>query len=151
MFVPPIRKTRSKADVRRLKAAQRPPAPSDRSIAPDAAPGVSWSFGQTPVFPTASKVVIGAADDPLERDADRAADSVTAASNNIPALPSAPAPANPPATAPRAVSQVLSEPGRPLDAATRGFMESGFRLDFSRSRLRSKPVVFALKSSATIC
>jgi hypothetical protein len=46
-------------------------------------------------------------------------------------------PAAAPAAAPPAVQQALSRPGRPLDGATRGFMEARFGRDFSRVRVHT--------------
>jgi hypothetical protein len=48
------------------------------------------------------------------------------------ALPARPAP-----SVPQGVHQVLGSPGRPLDAATRSFMEPRFGHDFSRVRIHS--------------
>ncbi len=44
---------------------------------------------------------------------------------------------NPSGTAPPVVSEVVSAPGRPLDAATRAFFESRFRHDFSTVRVHA--------------
>jgi hypothetical protein len=44
-----------------------------------------------------------------------------------------------PAAAPPAVQQALSRPGRPLDSATRGFMEARFGRDFSAVRPPPRP------------
>lgn len=137
MFVPPIRRGRSKADVRNPKAAPRPPIRNDRPGVAEATLGVSWNFAETPVFPPASRLLVGAADDPLEREADRAADPVTDAPKPIHARPAGRAPATSEVAVPKAVSQVLGEPGRPLDGATRASMESRFRLDFSRIRVHA--------------
>jgi hypothetical protein len=141
-----------------------------RSVAQGSRGGV-WNFGALPIFSKESprgghaattrvlqpKLEIGAVDDPLEREADAAADRVMRAPDAAPAL-SASAPRlsrkcaaceeedkqmqRKPATAARSVGaappivhQVLRSPGRPLDAATRAFFEPRFGHDFGGVRL----------------
>ena len=149
-------------------------------------PGLPRQPGIQPL-PMQTKLEVGTVDDPLERQADRAADLVT----RMPAPGPASAPdgsakahtANSPVpghaaslqrkcacggtcdkcksrgkedeqekaqpgvqptgsspvsrTAPAIVHEVLSEPGEPLDAATRAFFEPRFEWDFSRVRVHS--------------
>lgn len=85
---------------------------------------------------------IGAVDDPLEAEADSAAQAVTARGRDAPATFSPPRlsrAAAPGSTAggaaPAIVDQVLASPGRVLDAATRDFMEPRFGSDFSQVRV----------------
>lgn len=108
-----------------------------------------------------AKLEIGAVDDPLEREADAVADAMVG-SVAPPALRAAPPtvsrkcaaceeadkkqtvqtkPAGPssvvPAVAPPQVHDVVGQPGRPLDAATRGFFEPRFGLDLSAVRVHA--------------
>jgi len=85
---------------------------------------------------------IGAVDDPLEAEADHAAQAVTARGRNAlstftpPRLSRAPSPdSTAGGAAPAIVDQVLSSPGRALDATTRAFMEPRFGSDFSHVRV----------------
>jgi hypothetical protein len=90
------------------------------------------------------QLAIGAADDPLEREADRVADQVMAA----PAHPSvrsvtpriqrlARQGGATMATAPASVERVLGSPGRPLERSLREDMEQRFGYDFSSVRVHS--------------
>jgi hypothetical protein len=54
-------------------------------------------------------------------------------------MPAGSRPAGPQTTAPAAVNQVISQPGRPLDSPTRHFMESRFSTDFSHVRAHHDP------------
>jgi hypothetical protein len=106
-----------------------------------------------------TKLEVGAADDPLEREADAAADAVmrmappaalSPASSRVSrkcaacedeghaptlrAKPAGPAAAAP-AVAPPPVHAALAVPGRPLDAATRAFFEPRFGLDLGAVRV----------------
>jgi len=93
------------------------------------------------------KLMIGASDDPLEREADRVAEHVMGMSRtetrSTVGIGFAPAAvqlrangAHSGATiAPPIVQEVLDSPGRPLDAATRAFMEPRFGHDFSQVRV----------------
>jgi hypothetical protein len=114
------------------------------------------------------KLVVGAVNDPLEHEADRVADQVMRMPD--PAVSVAPAEvqvsrkcaaceeeergqlqaksAGAPAVAPRVVHDVARAPGRPLDPATRGFMEARFGHDFSRVRVHSDEM--AAESSRAI-
>jgi len=91
---------------------------------------------------------IGAVDDPLEAEADRAADavmsgpttpwsSVRAAAPQLSRAPSTSAAAA--AGVPPSVEQVLESPGRALDAVARAFMEPRFGRDFSHVRVHDDP------------
>jgi hypothetical protein len=86
--------------------------------------------------PIQARLETGAADDPLEQEANRAADRVM--DTVAPAL-ARPAPRQVAAPAPARVSGAAGEafrtPGRPLDNATRGFFESRFGHDFSGVRV----------------
>jgi len=90
------------------------------------------------------KLTLGASNDPLEQEADRVAEQVLAAPAH-PAVHGA-APRIQRYTgqatgdadiAPASVDCVLASPGRPLDPATRAFMEPRFGHDFSRVRVHS--------------
>jgi Domain of unknown function (DUF4157) len=174
-----------------------PPANHDQTHPGEAGkPGGKRRLG-IPPWPTQAKLEVGAIDDPLEREADRAAAEVMrmpmleAASGPDDAWDSAPGRsakayiANPSASGhaaslqekcacdgtcdnckaeqgedehrkirlkpqsagstamstavPAIVHQVLSEPGHPLDAATRAFFEARFERDLSRVQVHSGP------------
>lgn len=90
------------------------------------------------------KLAVGASNDPLEREADRVADQVMAASVH-------PADSGAPPriqrytgqategmdSAPASVDRVLASSGRPLDSGLRQDMEQRFSHDFSRVRVHS--------------
>lgn len=140
--------------------------------------GPPWSFGSIAVFPSAgtsglpprrsprsrlpggiqAKLRVGAADDPLEHQADRVADQVMSVTAGDPPATFAPmqtsrkhsareveAIKHPPARspepnadeAPDIVQQVLRSAGQPLDAETRAFFEPRFGHNFSRVRVHS--------------
>jgi hypothetical protein len=90
------------------------------------------------------KLTIGASNDPLEREADRIADQVLAASPHS-AVSGAPPriqryagrAAEGTDTAPASVDRVLTSSGRPLEPALRQDMEQRFGYDFSRVRVHS--------------
>ena len=90
------------------------------------------------------KLSIGASNDPLEREADRVADQVMAASAHS-AVSGAPPRIQRFAgqatgqadTAPASVDRVLASPGRPLDPALQQDMGQRFGHDFSRVRVHS--------------
>ena len=108
--------------------------------------------------PVQTKLKVGAVNDPLERDADRVADEVVRAPT-MGASPAAAAPqvsrkcsgweheetlrtqrAGPQAASGQAsaiVHDELRSPGRPLDAATRAYMEPRFGYDFSGVRVHT--------------
>jgi Domain of unknown function (DUF4157) len=151
---------------------------SDRA----AAIGVSWDFSKVPLFPpdrkskpqarssrptsprpvtTGPKLVAGQVNDPLERQADRAADQVDTPISRGSLVGLAPRlsrkcasceeeeevqtlhkkPAGTPKAAvgkaPGMVHAVLRAPGQPLDAATRAYFEPRFGYDFSRVRVHT--------------
>jgi hypothetical protein len=108
-----------------------------------------------------AKLEVGAVDDPLEREADAVADAVMGMAAAPPLRAAAPRvsrkcaaceeeekqtlrpkPAGPPSAvstvAPPQVHDVVSQPGRQLDAATRGFFEPRFGLDLSAVRVHSE-------------
>jgi len=114
------------------------------------------------VVPLQAKLIVGAADDPYEREADRIADEVMrmpdpvalraplpitpllqrrAAPTNTTSGPgtNAGARADPAAgmAAPPIVYEVLASPGRPLDTATRAFFEPRFGHDLSHVRVHA--------------
>ncbi|MDO9236679.1 MAG: DUF4157 domain-containing protein [Aquabacterium sp.] len=90
------------------------------------------------------KLAIGASNDPLEQEADRAAEQVLAAPTHS-AVSGAPPriqryarqAAEGAETAPASVDRVLAGSGRPLDPALRQDMEQRFGHDFSRVRVHS--------------
>jgi hypothetical protein len=90
-----------------------------------------------------STLTIGPVNDPLEREADRVAAQVIAASDRRPpgkadvhVKPSAAQGAESP-MAPPSVDRALADPGRPLEPALRANMERWFGSDFSRVRVHS--------------
>ena len=95
------------------------------------------------------KLMIGASNDPLEREADRVADRVMEAQSHsrIGAAPphiqafsgQSNGPADP---APASVDEVLSRPGMPLGHSLRQDMEQRFGRDFSRVRVHSDPAAW---------
>lgn len=95
--------------------------------------------------PDAVRFEVGAPDDALEREADRVAQQVmngspapsTSADGSDPKLRRLPAAAPNLTHAPEGVQQVLSGPGRPLDARTRAFFEPRFGRDFSSVRVHT--------------
>lgn len=89
------------------------------------------------------QLAIGRSDDPLEREADRAATQVmhgrsdlASAADTLPRLSrrSTPQPSQP-AVAPTSVRRVLEHPGEPLPGATRTLFEPRFGHDFGRVRI----------------
>ncbi len=93
-------------------------------------------------LPIWAKLEIGAIDDPLEREADQAADRVlrmpeategtTQDHSGKQGTSTAPLMAAPPR-----VEQVLNQAGQPLDTETRAFFEPRFGLDFREVRVHS--------------
>jgi hypothetical protein len=88
--------------------------------------------------------VIGTSNDPLEHEADRIADLVTATPRNsavggmaTPIQRSTGQSADRMPPVPASVDQVLADPGAPLDPALREEVEQRFRYDFSRVRVHS--------------
>jgi hypothetical protein len=91
------------------------------------------------------KMMIGAADDPLEREADRVADQVMAAPARPPLMSGEPLRiqrftgqvGGQMEMAPASVGTVLAGSGRPLEPALRQDMEQRFGHDFSRVRVHT--------------
>jgi len=120
--------------------------------------GISWNFSEIPLFPPEqasrtqpsfspivrpihggiqAKLVIGEVNDPLEHEADRVADQVMRMGENAsPALGPGEVAAAGGGTqeAPAIVDSALTDPGLPLDSATRAFFEPRFGYDFSKVR-----------------
>ncbi|HEX8572412.1 MAG TPA: DUF4157 domain-containing protein [Allosphingosinicella sp.] len=132
MLSPPIEKPRG----------TRPPVLRRKcDCAPSTAPRTPCPACESkPLLP---RLEIGAADDPLEREADRIADSVLAGvGSDLSRVPvtlrrrvatAAPAAGE----APASVHHALAEPGRPLDAAIRRDLEPRFGRDFSKVRIHA--------------
>jgi Domain of unknown function (DUF4157) len=105
--------------------------------------GPSWDFSQIPVVSRVqAKLVVGAANDPLEHDADRVADEImrmanptTVAPHPLAGTPGAAVRKSSLGEAPPITNHVLRSPGQALDATTRAFMEPRFGRDFSRVRV----------------
>jgi hypothetical protein len=94
--------------------------------------------------PLQAKLVVGSADDPLEREADRVADQVLSkpAAFGMEAIApriqrSSRQPRLQAMVAPGSVDRVLASTGRPLEPALRLDMEQRFGHDFSRVRIHS--------------
>jgi hypothetical protein len=108
-----------------------------------------------------AKLEVGAVDDPLEHEADAVADAVMGMASAPSLRPAAPrvsrkcaacedeekqtvrpkvagSPTAVPSVAPPQVHDVVNQPGRPLDTATRGFFEPRFGLDLSAVRVHSE-------------
>lgn len=87
------------------------------------------------------KLAIGASDDPLEVEADRVADHVTATpafGGNAPRVQRAPSSgSSATGAAPASAERALATPGMPLDAVSRDGMERRFGHDFSRVRIHT--------------
>src|SRR5262249_54822579 len=108
-------------------------------------------------LPVQAKLEVGPVDDPLEREADRAAAAVASRPAAEPRIARQcadceaeemlrPKPAGPPAAAgpaPAIVHQALGSPGRPLDAAARAYFEPRFGQDFSRVRVHADELAAA--------
>ena len=152
----------------RSSARKSSPLEATRTISPASRPAPS--LGNQAVLRRLSltspriqrSLQVGAVNDPLEAEADRAADHVMRMTNpsqsgviqrkcaaceeeekihtrnNGTALPEGPAPP--------IVSQALSSPGQPLDAPTRAFFEPRFGMDLSSVRIHSDTVA---RQSAT--
>jgi outer membrane protein OmpA-like peptidoglycan-associated protein len=120
--------------------------PAREARAPSASDSPAWNFSAIPVSRAPGSVPhqsdVGAANDPLEREADRTAEQVarmpdsSAAGATLRKKTSTPA-ASSEAAAPPTVQEALRSPGRPLDAEVRAFMEPRFGHDFSQVRLHS--------------
>lgn len=81
-----------------------------------------------------AKLLIGAVDDPMEREADAIADSIARSSDSSSTPSSDPLQGT---SAPQSVTDVLSFGGQPLQSGTREAMESHFDRDFSRVRVHA--------------
>jgi Domain of unknown function (DUF4157) len=119
-------------------------APAERnqpSSGKDGRPGAARHVGLPPL-PIQAKLEVVAVDDPLEREADRVAEQVMRAPAASPVEVAGRAPFHPqahglePKTAWH-VGEALRSLARPLDPATRAFMEPRFGEDFSRVRIHS--------------
>jgi len=98
-------------------------------------------------WPVQAKLQVGSVNDPLEQEADRAAERVMRMSESADAaLRLRPAEARlqrkavadmPVNEAPALAHEVLRSPGQPLDWETRRFFESRFTCDFSRVRVHT--------------
>jgi Domain of unknown function (DUF4157) len=138
--------------------APEPAAPSWRGAADrdGAGTGAALDLSRVPVFPPPlqAKLVVGDAQDPLENEADRAAERVMAMSGAAPPPPiagaaatlrraPAPAPATATATgggeAPASVHETVGAPGAPLGASERAFFEPRFHADFGDVRIHADP------------
>jgi hypothetical protein len=110
----------------------------------------SWqasTAGSLPSLWLQCKLAIGASDDPLESEADRAVAQVMSRRSVGRLKPSASVPllrqANPGSAsrfsrpAPPVIHRVLSSPGQALDKDTRAFMEPRFGRDFSQVRVHT--------------
>jgi hypothetical protein len=171
-----------KESARASHAAMRP---NERAHAAATASRAPSSFAAVPVFAPGEgarvcsafprialqrKLVVGAVDDPLEREADRVADHVMRMPAATPTRSSAPllrrkcscegsgercaacsaeqeevlhrkaTSAVTPAEAPPIVHDVLRSPGQPLDPATRGYFEPRFGHDFSQVRVHRSTI-----------
>lgn len=94
-----------------------------------------WSFTEIPVAP---KLRVGDSEDPLELQADQAAQRIVRKGSAQ--LPGAGAGI---AAAPRIVHDVLGQSGDPLDGETRRFFEPRFQHDFSAVRVHTGPAADA--------
>jgi len=123
-------------------AAQKAPAASGLlPQAPSAIPAGPLPLPAVPLPPLAlqRKLAIGSSDDPLEREADRAAHAAeNPYASPIPAR--APGRAAPALTqAPPLVHRVLRSPGHRLDESTLSWAESAFQSGFGNVRLHTGP------------
>ena len=102
------------------------------------------------------KVIMGASNDPLEREADRIAEGMVAvpteASLHGASLPiqRAGRPAGQDAAAPASVDHALSGPGRPLWPVLRQVMEQRFRHDFSGVRVHADAAAMQSARAGTL-
>ncbi len=176
MLAHAIARNQTKAAPHRANASARAaarPAPRRPARADDAWAPPAWDFTELPLFaperaigpravappplPLQAKLAIGPVDDPLEREADRAAEKVMRMAEPAPVSASSPlqlsrqcaaceeeeqqnlqkksAGALGPQTVPPIVHEVLRSPGQPLDAKTSRFFEPRFGYDFGRVRI----------------
>jgi outer membrane protein OmpA-like peptidoglycan-associated protein len=126
----------------------KPMSVFDRASEPRQGPagGHGFDFGRTSIFPPSPargpvpiqpKLTIGAVNDPLEHQADSAADAILRTAEPAPVAPLGPRTATDAVPASPAVHETLRSPGRPLDPEARAFMEPRFGHDFSQVRLHS--------------
>jgi len=178
MLAHAIARKQTKAAPQRADVSARTsatPAAQRSGLADETRARPSWDFADLPLFaperttgapatalppmPLQAKLVVGPVDDPLEREADRAADRVMRMAAPAPiAQPSPPqlsrkceaceeedtqklqkksAGGLQPQTVPPIVHEVLRSPGRPLDAPTRAFMEPRFGYGFGSVRVHA--------------
>jgi hypothetical protein len=91
---------------------------------------------KTPPLPLQPKLLIGAVDDPLEREADRKCTKCEEEEEKLQKKEGGAAEVTS-GEAPASVHEVLRSPGQPLDAATRAYFEPRFRYDFSKVRVHT--------------
>jgi hypothetical protein len=117
----------------------RPSSAQKSSSSTSARPGLPL-FLSTP-RPILPKLEVGSIDDPLEHEADQAADHVLRAPGDVQSSSSnshgQPSSSAVPSVASPRVEQVLSEGGQPLDSATRSFFEPRFGMDFGEVRVHT--------------
>lgn len=104
-----------------------------RSYAVQPTGGRCCADAQSAPSPRALKV--GAANDPLEHEASRAASAAIAGG----APPAGTAASSPGSSAPASVARTLAESGAPLDAATRSYFEPRFGRSFADVRVHEGP------------
>jgi hypothetical protein len=136
--------------------SHRPGSPINFASIPTSSPDPSY---RRPAWPMQAKLVIGSADDASERQADEVADSLSRNPNPAPTgvvlhrkcqsceeeedkkqlsrKESGGPAARGGADVPAIVDEVLASPGRPLDAATRSFMEDRLGHDFGHVRVHA--------------
>ncbi len=178
MFVPPVAKTKSRANALKpsAEAGERGPGlfeqrdvPQERADAGGHSAGQALDFGKIPLFspgsgdslPVETKLKIGAANDPMEREADRAADQAF----RIPEAGIASGGARPQtySVQPRLRANAAAKPlerdmagpsvgpaagpapdsfrgrGAPLPASVRGLFEKQFQYSFGDVRVHDGP------------
>jgi len=168
MFVPPVPKSRSQPPARQAgcfaaqltRGAQAPLNAREgaRDVLCDSRKVGVVASGRLERQLLQRKIAIGHVDDPLEHEADRAAEQVMRMPDPALELTSAPTqlnrkcseceeadelrrkavgPARPAGSAPPVVHDVLRGSGRPLDSGTRAFFEPRFGQDFSHVRVHT--------------
>ncbi|GEM_PF-4431241 len=114
-----------------------PPPSSAATEKRSASAWPGFDFGGLRIQP---KLTIGQTDDPLEREADRAAETAMRMPDGAPPV-GASSPGRTAGSAgipaPPIVHEVLRSSGRPLDTASRAFMEPRFGHDFSQIRVHT--------------
>ena len=161
MFAPRVAKTTGLSETLTPRKAEHRAAIDPESLnAEGGSRGLAWDFSKIPLFPPKrmsgefqsqsqlpeprlpgslqTKLKVGAIDDPLEHEADRVAERVMRADREEKVRPCKAVTAELAVdAAPASVHEVLRSPGRPLDPATRGFMEPRFGWDFSGVRVHT--------------